>query len=377
MLRLILKNALRQKRRTLLTVLSVAVSIFLLVTMQSVLDMLDLAGEDGEGQLRVVARHKISLFMTLPEAHRAKIEAVPGVEQVGALTWFGGIYIEPKNFFAQFATDPETFREIWTEVEIPDEQWKAFAEERTAAIAGKKLADKFGWKLGDSIHIRGDAWPVDLDLKLRGVFRSIEENQLFFHHKYFDELMAPWEWGDLIGTYWMKVASAEDIPRVTEAVDRMFENSAAPTKTETEKAFQMEFVSMMGNIRALFRNTGLAVAFAILMVAANTMAMSYRERTSEVAVMKTLGFRGGRVLALVLGEAVSIALAGGLLGAGGASLFYRLYNPFEMMFPVFYVTPPTLALGFAVALAVGLLSGGYPAAQASRLSIVDGLRKVV
>jgi putative ABC transport system permease protein len=315
--------------------------------------------------------------MDLPEAHRARIEAVPGVEAVGSLTWFGGIYKEPKNFFAQFAADPETFREIWTEVEIPEEQWKAFAEERTAAIAGKKLADKFGWKLGDSIHILGDVYPADLDLKLRGVFRSPEENQIFFHRKYLGELMAPWGWGTSIGTYWMKVASAEDIPRVIAAVDRMFENSMAPTKTETEKAFQMEFVSMMGNIQALFRNTGLAVTFAILMVAANTMAMSYRERTSEVAVMKTLGFRGGHILALVLGEAVIIALAGGVLGAGGAFLLYRLYNPFEMIFPVFYVTPPTLAVGVAVALAVGLLSGGFPAVQASRLSIVDGLRKVV
>jgi putative ABC transport system permease protein len=320
----------------------------------------------------------VSLMMDLPEAHRAKIEAVPEVVSVCALSWFGGVYVEPKNFFAQFATDPETLRDVFPENKFDEAEWEAFASERTAMAAGRKLAEKFGWKVGDPIYIKGDIYPFDLELNLRAIYDSAAgENQIFFHQKYFDELATAKGMPGIVGTFWMKVRSAEDVPVVSRKVDEMFANSAKPTKTDTEKAFQMEFLSMMGNVKALFRNTGLAVTFAILMVAANTMAMTFRERTGEIAVLKTLGFLNGRILAMVLAESLVIAALGGVLGAGGALALYAKVNPAPDFFPIFYVPLWAAGLGMGIALVVGMLGGGIPAFQASRLNVVEGLRKVV
>jgi putative ABC transport system permease protein len=371
------RNFLRNKRRSALTVLSIAVSIFLLVTMATVFEMLA-ATPSEHSQFRVVARHKISLMMDLPQAHRAKIEAVPEVESVCALTWFGGVYIEPKNFFAQFAVDPETLRDVFPENKFDEAEWEAFASERTAMAAGRKLAEKFGWKTGDAVHIKGDIYPFNLELRLRAIFENVAgENQMYFHQKYFDELAQAKGLPAMVGTYWMKLRSPDDVLAVSRKVDAMFANSEKPTKTDTEKAFQMEFLSMMGNVKALFRNTGLAVTFAILMVAANTMAMTFRERTSEIAVLKTIGFLRGRILFMVLAESLMIAALGGLLGTGGALALYAKVNPAPDFFPIFYVPAWAAAMGFGIALVVGVLGGGLPALQAARLDVVTGLRKTV
>lgn len=379
MFKFIWKNVFRNKRRTVLTILSIGVSIFLLVTMMTVLDMLDYSGEMGEQYHRIVSRHKISLMMSLRETMRPKIKTIEGVVQITPMTWFGGVYIEPKNFFAQFATEPGTFREIFSEYVFDESQWEVYQSERAAVAVGRKLADKYGWKVGDSLYIKGDIYPVDLDLKVRAIFSGPDENQVFFHQKYLGELLRGMYGSDpgRVGTFWMKITSAEDIPRVSAAIDEMFANSQYPTKTETEKAFQMEFVSMMGNIKTLFRNMGLAVTFAILMVAANTMAMSYRERTSEIAVLKTLGFLDLRILVMILSESLLISLFGGIFGAGGAWALYHFVNPTMGFIPFFFVMPSAIVTGLSVSLVVGLIGGGVPAWQASRLSVVDGLRRII
>lgn len=379
-LRYVLAHLGRSKRRTFLTVSSIALALFLFCTLRTVMTSFD-ASIRASDDTRLVVRHAASLVFPLPLAYRDRLTRVPGVEHVGFGNWFGGYYQDPKRQFAQFAVDAPTFFDVFSEAVLPEAERRAFLDERTACIAGRAICAKYGWKIGDVIPITGTIFPGEWRLTLRGIYagktEDVDENTIFFHWDYLNESL-PAERQNQVGIYWLRLASAKDAPAVSARVDALFENSPAPTKTETEKAFQAGFISMVGNVRLLLAILGSAIVFAILLVTVNTMMMAARERTTEIAVLKTLGFGDGLILRLVGAEAVLLSLAGGAIGCGVAwLLFRRLDFTAGGFFPNFRVLPETLGFGMLLALAMGLLSGLVPAVQAARLPIAAALRKVV
>jgi putative ABC transport system permease protein len=377
-LRLIIKNVGRNKRRTVLTVLSVSVSVFLLATMQAVLSAFGGTTEGSGDEYRVIVRRNTTLADAMPEAYEQKIQQVAGVAAISPANWFGGVYKEDKPFytFAQFYVDPKTIFDVQPEMQISPQEKVAFQQERTAAIAGKKLFDKYGWKLGDVVELKTPYFDLSARLVLRGIYTGPEEGVLYFHRAYVEEALGR---PGLVGTYRVRLDSPDSAPRVMEEIDRMFFNSTAPTKTETEAAFAASFISMLGNVKGLIAGVGLVVVFTITLIGANTMAMSARERFTEVAVMKALGFRPGVVWALILSESVLIALLGGVVGVVGAKVIYQFIGLGDMMalfLQNFKITAGTIALGLGLSALIGLVSGGIPAWNAARIKIVDGLRRV-
>lgn len=377
-LRLIIKNVGRNKRRTLLTILSVSVSVFLLATMQAIMSALNSGSQTPGGEYRVIVKRNTTLADAMPESYAQKIEQVPGVVAVCPANWFGGVYKEdkPQYMFAQFYVDPKKIFDVHPEFQISPEEKSAFQQERTAAFAGKKLFDKYGWKLGDVIELRTPYFDMTARLNLRGIYTGPQEGALFFHREYVEEALGR---PGLVGTYRVRLDSPDSAPRVMDQIDRMFFNSTAPTKTETEAAFAASFISMLGNVKGLIVGVGLIVVFTITLIGANTMAMSARERFTEVAVMKALGFRPGLVLVLILSESVLIALVGGALAAVGAKVVYQFVGMADMLalfLQNFKINNQTIALALGVSALIGLVSGGIPAWNAARIRIVDGLRKV-
>jgi len=377
-LRLITKNLGRNKRRTVLTVLSVSVSVFLLATMQAVIAALGSISTLTGGEYRVVVRRNTSIADSMPEAYRQKIEQVPGVVAAYPSNWFGGIYKEdkPKYTFAQFYVDTKSLFDVQFEMQISPEEKAAFQQERTAAIAGKKLADKYGWKVGDVIELKGAIYPLDPRLTLRGIYTGPQENSFYFHREYVEEAFGR---PGRVGQFRVRLDSPSSAARVMEEIDSMFKNSAAPTKTETEAAFAAGFISMLGNVKGLISGIGLIVVFTITLIGANTMAMSTRERFTEVAVMKALGFRPGMILTLLLSESVLIALVGGVLAAIAAKVIYQFVGMGDVLalfLQNFKITTGTIAIALGASALIGLVSGGIPAWNAARIKIVDGLRRV-
>jgi putative ABC transport system permease protein len=322
-LRLIFINIIRNPRRTALTVLSITACIFLVSTLQAVLNSLDSLGQSNSSNLRLVVHRATGMTETMPVSYKQRIAALPGVRYVDSVDWFGGYYADPANFFANFATDVDDFDKVSDELVCPPDQIAAWKRERTAALVGKKLMETYHWKKGDRVTLKGTIYPVDLEFVIRGVFTNPDDESLerafYFHWDYFDESLGR---PGRTGSFSVKVATPEDVPKVAEEIDSLFRNTDAETKTETEKAFNLSFVAMLGNIKLLLNAICLVVVFTILLVAGNTMAMSIRERTAEVAVLKTLGFRRSVILYLLVGESVSIALLGGFLGALGAKTTY-------------------------------------------------------
>jgi putative ABC transport system permease protein len=379
-LRLIVKNAGRNKRRSVLTILSISAAIFLLAFMQAIMNSFSSASELTGAELRLIVRRN-SLADAMPESYREKIAQVPGVVAICPANWFGGTYKEdkPQYYFAQFYVDAKTLFDVQSEYQISPAEKQAFQQERTAAIAGRKLAAKYGWKIGDVIELKGTFHPVNPQLTLRGTYTTAAdapEGGLFFHREYVEEALGrPGE----VGTFRIKLDSPASAPGVMDAVDAMFKSSAAPTKTETEASFQASFVSMLGNVKGLITSVGLVVVFTISLIAANAMAMTARERFTEVAVMKALGFRPGLVLGLILSESVFIALIGGVLGTLGARLGASAL-PSALRDMIFLqnlrVSPTVIALSLGASILIGLCSGGIPAWSAARVRIVDGLRRV-
>ena len=315
--RFVTKNAFRNKRRSILTVLSIAFSLLLLTLMMTIWRAFYLNEGSAESAERLVVRHRVSLTFALPGFYREKIRAVPGVVAVVPVSWFGGIYKDqkPENFFAQFGTDPEEFFKVFRDIQMPDDQRLAWQRDRQGVIVDDTLAKKYGWKLGDRIVLRGTIYPVDLELYVRGIFTSYPDNKsVYFNTKYVEEAVSFFK--GQAGTFSILAASPGDVSRIATTVDDMFRNSPQPTKAESEKAFGLEFVAMMGNVKAFILMICSAVVFATLLVSANTMAMSIRERTREVAVLKTLGFTRNSILGLFVSESVALSLAGGLLGFG-------------------------------------------------------------
>jgi putative ABC transport system permease protein len=373
---LVAKNALRNKRRTLPTILSIAFSILLLTIMLTLWHSFYIDDLGPASALRIFTRTRVFFSYAMPSDYRQKIKAVPGVVAVAPMNIFNGVYKEgkSKDRFPQGGTDPEEFLKVYRDYEIPRDQVKAWQNDRAGAIVENALARQQGWKPGDRIVIQGKFFPVNLELNVRGIYTPpVPARGIWFNWKYVEEAV-PYAKDDM---YILLADNPQNVPRIETAIDRMFRNSPAPTKTESEKALELDFISMLGNVKVFILSICLAVVFAILLVSANTMAMSIRERTREVAVMRTLGFTGRKVLSLLLGEAVALSLAGGLLGAGGAySLVWGLKRliPAASLAGLLKITAPTLLLVLAVAALVGLLSGIFPAYRASRVNIAAGLR---
>lgn len=374
------KSAFRNKRRSMLTVLSIAFSLLLLTLMMTVWRAFYIDKGSAESAQRLITRHRVALTQSLPAYYREKIRALPGVVAVAPDNWFGGIYrdAKPENFFARFGTDPQEIMRILTDYKIPEGQLLAWQRDQAGVIVDDQLARKYGWKLGERIVFQGTIYPVDLELTIRGIFTAPEPTtSVYFNQKYVEESV-PFAKGRA-GTFDILVDSPEDVSKVASAVDAMFRNSPEPTKTEGEKEFQLGFINRLGNVKAFIASICLAVVFATLLVSATTMAMSIRERTREVAVLKTLGFTRQSILKLYVGEAVLVALTGGclccLLAIGLVSAMAHAPG-MGLLAGGMKVTPPTLLLALAVAGMLGLLSAILPAYHAAGLDIVDGLRHI-
>jgi putative ABC transport system permease protein len=373
---LIFRNAFRNRRRTILTVLSISMSLFLISTLWTLLQQLESPPLTPDSATRVITRHQTSLANTMPIAYRDKIRAIPGVEEVSAYQWFGGVYKDPANFFAQFAVDPEHYFIVYPDIHVvsPD-QMDAFKKERSAALVGVTLAKRYGWNLGDRVMLKGTFFP-NIELIIRGFLKDAGSESLFiFRYDYLNEVVKNF---NAAGTFAVKVKSADDIAAVAEAIDGTFVNSTAPTKTETEKAFVLGFVSMIGNVRTLVISISTVLIFTIILVTANTMAMSIRERTGEIAILKTLGFSPGQVLSVLIGESAFIAVLGGLLGSLGARYllgavdFGALTTGFIQVFDVKWAT---VLLAAGISLVVAFMSTFVPAWTASQLTIADAIRR--
>ena len=374
--RLIRANLFRNKRRTILTVLSVAVAFFLFGTLRSVITTLDAAAEVGS-EARLVTSSASGITFVLPEAYASRLETFDGVSSVSWANWFGGYYQDPQDFFAQFAIKADTYLPMYPEIDITAGNVDAFQRERTAAIVGIGLMERYGWQLDQGVTLKGQIFTGDWEFTIRAVYTptnpSFGAETMFFHYDYLyertDGAISP-------GWFVLELENPDRAAEVAAAIDAEYENSTAPTKTETERAWQTGFVTMWGNVGFLVRAIGTAVFFAILFVAANTMMMAARERVGEVAVLKTLGFQNGTLFGLVIAEAVIITLVGGAIGLSLARFSFNADNPMNQFFPGFGVTGGTLAIGMMVALALGLVSGAIPAWQSARLSVVNALRRV-
>ena len=374
---LIIANLFRKKLRTTLTIGSFAVALFLfglLVVVRGAFSQgIDVAGAD-----RLDVINKVSIIQPLPYAYRDQILRIPGVKAITFDEWFGGVYQDEKNFFPQFAIDPENQRVVYPEFALPDDQWQAFLADREGAIAGSGIAKRFEWKVGDRIPIKGSIYPGNWEFNIRGIYQGTRDNddltQFWFHYKYLDERR---KFGKgLIGWYIVKLNGPDDATRVAKTIDQTFANSPYETKTETEKALASDFAKQFGNIEFLIVSIGAVVFFTLLLVTGNTMAIAVRERIGELAVLKAVGFTDRFVMFFVLGESLLIAAIGGVLGLGLCKLFTLGGDPTHGFLPFFYLPGPAILLGFGVALTVGILAGILPAAAAMQLRVVDALRRV-
>lgn len=374
------KNAFRNKRRSLLTLASITVSLVLLTFMMTIWRSFYIDEGSAESAQRLITRHKVSLANYLPAAYREKIRHLPGVKSVVSAAWFGGQYKDPKpeNFFAQFGTDPQEFFDVYKDFHIPQDQLAAWQKDRAGCIVDAELAKTHGWKLGDRLYIKGVIFPVNLELTIRGMYTTDEPtNSIYFNNASVEEAYPKVK--GRVGWYGVLADSAAAVPQVAKEIDAEFRNTDAPTKTESEKAFQLGWIATLGNVKAFILSICLAVVFATLLVSANTMAMSIRERTREVAVLKTLGFTRRIVLSLFIAEAVSLTALGGLLGAlATAGLITAMAHApgLSLFVGGMKVTAPTILVAVAVAATVGLVSACLPAYHASRLNIVEGLRHI-
>lgn len=385
-LKLIARNVFRKKLRTTLTASSIVLVLTLIVILTSLLQAMQADPSGGKGSNRLVVQHATGLGNFLNLSQRQRIEQIPGVLAVSPQTWFGGVYKDdrPENWIGQLSCDPEIyFDKVFDDATIDpavNAEWK---KTQNGFVAGKKIADKFHWKKGDHIVLKGTYIPLTLDLVYIGPFSAGDETNIFFHNEYLNQ--SDWFGANKVtGIYYLKVDSGENVPRVAAAIDKMFENSDTPTKTLTEKQFQLSFMEMMGNVKFLINGISLIILFAVTLIVANTVAMSARERVTELAVMRTLGFGRGHILGFILSESVLMSLIGGILGVLIAKfVFIPLLvavgdkTAVSIWLVNFRVTPQTWLLAFAVSVGVGIFAGFLPAIQSSRLNIVDGLRRVV
>jgi putative ABC transport system permease protein len=374
---LVLANLARHKLRTILTIASVALALFLFASLRTVVTTLN-AGSQVSSASRMIVQNSTAFVIPLPMGYATRLGAVPHVEAVTWANWFGGKYGDGKRFFAQFAIDPESYLKMYPELQLPEDQKQAFLRERSSAVIGEGLVKQFGWKVGDNVTLQGTIFPGDWTFTIRGIYhptlKEYGDDSFMFHYAYLYE-----KYPDRVTPGWfiMKIDDPSAAPAVAKTIDDQFRNSTAPTKTGTEKAFAAGFASMWGNVKLLMGTIGMAVVFAILLVTANAMMMNQRERRSEVAVMKTVGFSDRQVFGLVIIEAAVISLVGAVLGLGAATLLPVVTGFGDGGFlPGFHVTLGTQLFGAGVALLLAVASGLFPAWQASQLPVVQALRRV-
>jgi putative ABC transport system permease protein len=378
----VFRSLFRKKTRSILTIASIVLPFFVICVLGTLLMALDADPSGGRGMYRLVVRHKVSLTNFIPEAYRERIAQLPGVKDVTILNWFGGQYKDnrPENMFARFGCEPESLLRIFDEVAIVEGTPADWTSDRSGALVGERLMKRYGWKIGDRFVLKGDIFPVNLELTVRAVFRGSDETGVYFDRKAVEEAL-PWAKGQ-VGTFWIKAESAEAAQRLPRVVDAMFENSSSPTKTETEKEFQNGFVSMLGNVRAVVTGISTAIALVILLISANTMAMAARERVTEIAVLRTLGFGKPLVLTLILAESLLLSATGALVGLGLFRLAFPvlkeglLNSPMAGFAAGMQLFPEVLLTGIGVTLFVGLVAGIVPAIRSAQRSIPDGLRQV-
>ncbi len=381
-LKILFRNAFHNKLRSGLTILGIAVAILAFGLLRTVIDSW-YAGDEAASTSRLVTRNDISIIFPLPLSYNEKIRQIEGVKMVSYGNWFGGIYIDEKNFFPNFCIEPKTYLDIYPEFVLSPQERKAFLADRKGFVAGRKLAAKYGWKIGDTVTLKGTIYPGNWDFVLRGIYHgrddTTDESQFYFHWAYLNETMkklSPRR-ADQVGFYMIVVNRPDLSTDVALAIDKTFSNSLAETLTETEKAFNQGFIAMSGAIVTAIQMVSFVVIIIIMAVVANTMAMTTRERIGDYAIMKTLGFGGRDITVLIFGESLVITLTGCLTGiiltfpaakAFGASL--------ATFFPVFRVSNETLGLDIVAALLIACLAAVIPTRQAIRIGIADGLRRI-
>ena len=382
LLKLLFKNAFRHKLRTFLTVLGITIAILAFGMLRTIVGAW-YAGVEASSATRLVTRNSVSLVFFLPISYKEKIRQVPGVTEVGYSDWFGGVYIEEKNFFPNFATDAKTAMTLFPEFIVSEDQKNAFMHDRKGAVVGRKTAQRFGWKIGDLVTLKGTIFPGNWEFVIRGIYRgaqkSTDESQFFFHWNYLNESLkktAPYR-ADKVGWFLVGVRSPDVAADVSVEIDKLFKNSLAETITETEKAFQLSFISMTEAIVVVIQLVSIIVIIIIMAVMANTMAMTVRERTGEYAIMKTLGFGGWHIAGLILGESLVIAGTGSALGIGLTFPAAKAFgDSLSQYFPIFNVSRSTVYLEMAAGLIVAVVAAVFPIWRAIRLRIADGLRRI-
>jgi putative ABC transport system permease protein len=382
-LKYILRNVTRNRLRSMLTILSVTISLAMLTVLWGYLAMQHVWGVEAAKYRRVVIMNVQGFSGMLPYAHLERVRSIDGVEAAVPYSWFGGIYKDEKMPFAQFATDPKEVFKVWDEFKIDPDQYQEWLNNRTGCVVDRRTADRRGWKIGEHVPLKGTYYEIDLDLTLCGIYDSpTPTDSLWFNWHYLDEGLKQKEvqGSGNCGTIFVKAADGQSLAGLGEKIDKVFENSDNRTRTQTEAEFAQMFAEMMGNLKLYITVIGCAVVFSLTLVAATAMAMSLRERTTEIAVLKAIGFQRGRVLFLILGESCVIALIGGLQGlAIGSGLIQMAYMAAPQFFPVDIKTlaGPWMAYSVLAAGFIGIASGVVPAVLAARLAVIDGLRRVV
>lgn len=381
-LKLIFKNTFRHKLRTFLTILGVAVAILAFGLLRTVINAW-YSGVEASSASRLVTRNSISLIFPLPLSYKDKIRQIEGVKAVSYGTWFGGIYIDEKHFFANYAVEPKTYLKMFPEIIIPPDQKAVVFRDRKSAVAGRKLAEKYGWKIGDMITLKGTIFSGNWDFVLRGIYKgrdqNVDETAFLFHWEYLNETLKKTvpQRADQVGWYMIEVTNPSIAAEVAVKIDQTFKNSLAETLTETEKAFTLSFISMAEAIIIAVQLVSFVIILIIMAVVANTMAMTARERIGEYAIFKTLGFGGFHISGLIFGEALFIAIIGATLGIiltfPAAKIFREQLSTY---FPVFNVEAKTIYMDIAAACLVGFASAVFPAWRAIKIRIADGLRRI-
>ena len=373
----IIRNAFRNKRRLALSVSSVAASLFLLITLQVALRELTNPINDEGSSLRIIVRNKVSLAQPLPARQLQTLERIPGIVAVSPFSFYGGLYKGDEKFtsFAQFAVDPARTQLLLADAKISKAQMEAWIADQTSCIVGRMTADRYGLKVGDRMQFTGQIYPCDLELKIAGIYHgTADDRNVIFHQKYLDELLGN---PGTVGTWWVRAASAAEVPLVTERINRAFANTSAEVRAESERAFLLGFVSMWANIKTLIGGISIVVIFALLLVTVSTMSMAIRERFRELAILKAIGFRRRELFAFILAESFGLAMGGAILGAGGAWVVYHLLNIQKLtngVFVMFEVTPRMMGLAFSVAALLGVLAAIAPMFTVGRTSVVQGLK---
>lgn len=382
-LKFIFRNALRHKLRTALTILAFAVAVLSFGMLRTVIDAW-YAGVDSASNKRLITRNAISLIFYLPISYKEKIRSIEGVSLVSYGNWFGGIYISEKNFFPNFAVDAKGYLELYPELLLPQEQKKAFLTDQKGFIAGKKLVDRFGWRLGDTVILKGTLFPGNWEFVLRGIYKGRDKNTdesfFLFHWQYLNEVVKKNTpvLADHVGYFVVGIKDASQAAEISHAIDSIFKNSLAETLTETEKAFNLSFVAMTEAIVVAIKIVSYVVILILIAVTSNTMSMTARERFAEYAVLKTLGFGGYHIAGIIIAEAILISAAGGIIGI--ALTFpsaFAFANALSQYFPVFNISDETLIWDIVLTVFVGFTSAVVPAVKAVRANIAEALRKAL